>query len=163
MARPAPARWPRESGVCPAAGSRGAPLALPRASCGGPAEPRFFSRGGEAGLEAPGPPRPRPTGRRGGQESGLGNGSGRLRAQRPLAPVAFSRVRVFFGKLRLFSSLVSASPERGRVGTGARAALDLRRGRGRRPERRGVPGRGRLAWGRWGVMRRESGLGPFAR
>lgn len=118
-------------------------------AAGAPAEPRFLSRR-RARLEAPGPPRPRPTGRRGGRREAppWSPGSGRLRAQRPLAPVAFSRVRVFFGKLRLFSSLVSASPERGRVShRGARSPGPGSRGRGRRPERRGVLGRGRLAWG----------------
>lgn len=83
---------------------------------GSPLSCAFF-RGGRAGRRCP--RCPRPGGGVGGERPLPGAlgwvGPGRRLADRPLAPVAASRVRLFFGKLRLFSSLVWASPERGRM------------------------------------------------
>lgn len=91
------------------------------AECGAPAPVsaglRFLQWGtGRAGLGhrgcsgVPGPA----VGERGAAPP-LSPEPGRRWADGPPAPGAASRVRVFFGKLHLFSSLVWASPERGRM------------------------------------------------
>lgn len=99
------------------------------AECGAPARVPaglFFPGGRRAGLEAPGPGRPRPG-------SGLGS-SGRSGA----SSCCTSLARVFFGKLHVFSSLVSVSPERGTMShRGAHSPGVGSLERGRRPGSRG--------------------------
>lgn len=152
--RPAPARWPRESGGVPGCGLPGRPLALPRGRAAGPRPGRaFFSRGGGPGWRRRVPRVPdRPGGGAGGERppgTGLAGDcglSGRsLRWPSPASEFSLESC--------VISSLVSASPERGRVKvTGARAALDLgAEGRGPTAGTPRGPGRGRLAWGRWGL------------
>lgn len=101
---------------------------------------RAFFRGGRAGLERRVPRCPGPGGGWAGSGPSRGGpGPGRPRDGPATRSCCSSSVRVFFGKLHLFSSLVSASPERdGMSHRGAHSPGPGSRERGRRPGCRGV-------------------------
>lgn len=146
-------RVPR--GVAPTPPPAGAECPAP---AGVPAELCFLSwRADWAGAARL--PRLSQAGRRGGR--GAAPPGSPRRADPPLAPVAVSRVRVFFGKLHLFSSLVWASPERGRMSHRGAHSPGLG-GAGKGAHGRAVAGCsdfGQLSWARarrWLRERRKS-------
>lgn len=132
---------PRARSLCPAARS-------PRS--------RAFLRGGRVGLERRVARCPGPGGGWAGSGPSRDPRAGRTAGGPAARSCCSSSVRVFFGKLHLFSSLVAASPERdGMSHRGTHSPGLGSRERGRRRGCRGVPGLGQLAWAEVRGLRRE--------